>query len=60
MYVEERKVVRAAKEAGMSKGEVLEGAARGELAGVDGSIEGGRIESAGKGSDAALRRSETA
>ena len=51
--------MRAAKEAGMSKGEVLEGAVRGELAGVDGSIEERRIESAGKGSDVALRQSET-
>ena len=61
-YVEERKFVRAAKEAGMSKGEVLEGAARGELIGVggeNGSTEERAIESAGKGSDAALRQSQT-
>ena len=35
-FVEERKVVRAAREAGMRREEVLEGAATGELGGVEG------------------------
>ena len=35
IFVEERKVARAAREAGMSKGEVLDGVARGELDGAE-------------------------
>jgi hypothetical protein len=46
-YVEERKLLRVAKEAGLTANEVLEGVARGDLGGAESSSANGSVEDVG-------------